>query len=160
MCEEFDISYKVFKIVADSAANNKNAFKNELEAQDETNILAKMLAKQRKKELFQEKENLIKLAEAEQVVEMNLEIQDFNKVIQSTETEKPKTATQLLLEIDNDEDDETEEISDSESDLDDCYDSCDLNSSDADNSRDISDCEDEINQCDEEINTFDEKLVN
>ena len=32
-CEEFEISDKVFKIVADSAADNKCAFKNELEAQ-------------------------------------------------------------------------------------------------------------------------------
>ena len=88
---------KFFKIVADSAANNKCAFKNELEAKDETNILANMMAKQSKRELFQEKKKLIKVVEAKAVLDINLEIEACNHVVPSTETEteRPKTAAQL-----------------------------------------------------------------
>ena len=115
MCEEFGISNKVFKIVTDSAANNKCAFRTEVEAQDETNILVNMLAKQRKKELLKEKENLIKEMEAKALVEINSEIEEFNSVVPSLEIKRPKTAAELQLEMDNDEDDETEEIVDSDS---------------------------------------------
>jgi len=159
VCEEFEISDKVFKIVADSAANNKCAFKNKLEAQDETNILAKMLAKQRKRELFQEKAKLIKEAEDKAVVDINLEIEACNRVVPSTETERPKTAAQLLLELDNDEDDETEEILDSDSDDEDSDEFGDSDCSDGESSRNVSDCDDDIGRCNDEINTFSEKLV-
>ena len=159
MCEEFEISDKVFKIVADSAANNKCAFKNELEAQDETNILAKMMAKQRKRELFQEKAKLIKEAEDKPVVDINLEIEACNRVVPSTETERPKNAAQLLLELDNDEDDETEEILDSDSDDEDCDELGDSDCSDGESSRNVSDCDDDIGRCNDELNTFSEKLV-
>ena len=55
VCNEFKISEKVFKIVSDSAANNVCAFANEPEAVDETFVLAKIIAKQRKSDTLKNK---------------------------------------------------------------------------------------------------------
>ena len=58
--DEFRIKDKVFKIVADSAANNKKAFKEQFEASDESHILARLLLKQKKRDLFNAALNLQK----------------------------------------------------------------------------------------------------
>ena len=60
VCNEFSVKPKVFKIVADSASNNKRAFGNELEASDESHILAKLLLKQKKRDLYFAKQALMK----------------------------------------------------------------------------------------------------
>ena len=116
------------------------------------------MAKQRKRELFQEKEKLIKEAGDKAVVEINLEIEACNRVVPLTETERPKTAAQLLS-LDNDEDDETEEILDSDSDDEECDEFGDSDGLDGESSRNVSDCDDDIGRCNDEINTFSEKLV-
>ncbi len=61
VCEEFNIKNKVFKIVTDWAANNIKAFRDEPEAVEEVLVLTKMMIKQRKRELFKEKESLEKV---------------------------------------------------------------------------------------------------
>ena len=57
---EFRIKDKAFKIVADSAANNKKAFKEQFEASDESHISAQLLIKQKKSDLFNAALNLLK----------------------------------------------------------------------------------------------------
>ena len=53
--KKFGIEGKVFKIVGDSASNNKKAFKNQSEALDESHILAKLVLKQKKRDLYLER---------------------------------------------------------------------------------------------------------
>lgn len=53
--KKFGIEGKVFKIVGDSASNNKKAFKNQSEALDESHILAKLVLKQKKRDLYFER---------------------------------------------------------------------------------------------------------
>ena len=104
----------------DSAASNKNAFKNIYEFCDETLMIAEMIAKQKKLNLLEEKKQKDEKKRELAVLEMNESIEEFNTVASNEIKEKPKTREQLLLEFDNDEDDETEEIldqSDNEEDI-------------------------------------------
>ena len=104
----------------DSAASNKNAFKNIYECCDETLMIAEMIAKQKKLNLLEEKKQKDEKKRELAVLEMNESIEEFNTVASNEIKEKPKTREQLLLEFDNDEDDETEEIldqSDNEEDI-------------------------------------------
>lgn len=61
--DEFGIKEKVFKIVTDSAANNKSAFKDQVEASDESHILAKLMLKQKKRDLYHKNKELLKQKE-------------------------------------------------------------------------------------------------
>ncbi len=61
--DEFKLKEKIFKIVADSAANNKRAFKEQPEASDESHILTKLLLKQKKRDLYQATQELLKQKE-------------------------------------------------------------------------------------------------
>ena len=116
---EFEIKEKVFKIVADSAANNKCAFRDIFEASDETLVLARMVNKRRKTELYFEKLNYERKKEEEKVITINDSINAFNTVKKDEVFVKSKTAVDVLLMLDNDEDDETEEISEANDDYDD-----------------------------------------
>jgi hypothetical protein len=148
VCEEFNIINKVFKIVTDSAANNIKAFRDEPEAVEEFLVLTKMMIKQRKRELFKEKESLEKVIQEERVKKLNEEISEFNFVTPVLNSLKAKSAQQLILEMENDEDDETEELEEEEnSDLEKSIDS------------DLDNLNEEIAQCDLDLNINAEKMV-
>ena len=117
--EEFDVKEKVFKIVADSAANNKSAFKDIYEASDETLVLARMINKSRKTELHIHRRENEKRREDERVILINESISVFNTVEKDVAYSKSKTAAEILLMMDNDEDDDTEEISEANDNYDD-----------------------------------------
>ncbi len=147
VCEEFNIKNKVFKIVTDSAANNIKAFRDEPEAVEEVLVLTKMMIKQRKRELFKEKESLEKVIQEERVKTLNEEISEFNFVTPVLNSLKAKSAQQLILEMENDEDDETEELEEEEnSDLEKSIDS------------DLDNLNEEIAQCDLDLNMNAEKM--
>ena len=80
VCHEFGIQSKVFKIVADSAANNRNAFKKELEANDESHILAKLILKQKKRDLFLEKQEKLRKILSRAVMTINQLIIKFKAI--------------------------------------------------------------------------------
>ena len=146
VCEEFNIKNKVFKIVTDSAANNIKAFRDEPEAVEEVLVLTKMMIKQRKRELFKEKESLEKVIQEERVKTLNEEISEFNFVTPVFNSLKAKSAQQLILEMENDEDDETEELEEEEnSDLEKSIDS------------EWDNLNEEIAQCDLDLNMNAEK---
>ena len=49
--------------MTDSAANNKSAFKDQVEASDESHILAKLMLKQKKRDLYHKNKELLKQKE-------------------------------------------------------------------------------------------------
>ena len=112
MIRLYELNNKVFKVVADQAANMKKAFQSEIEARDGNelqSIIHELLLNQKKEDLKQ-KERILR-------EELENEIHEFNNVSDEMScAKKPLNATELLAELMLD--DSLEEITDNTSDLD------------------------------------------
>ena len=94
----FNIRSKVFKIVADQAANVKNAFKEVIEAEDVLTIACDLIRRQKNQDALDEKERL-RLIEAELTIEaLNESIEEMNSTKHPTENIDKRNAAQLLLD--------------------------------------------------------------
>ena len=94
MIRLYELNNKVFKVVADQAANMKKAFQSEIEAGDGNelqSIIHELLLNQKKEDLKQ-KEKILR-------EELENKIHDFNTVSDETRyAKKPMNATELLAE--------------------------------------------------------------
>ncbi len=119
--KEFGINNKVFKIVADQAANVKKAFAQTEEAVDVITIATDLVKRQIKLDLIkqQEEEERIQQEKNKESLENSIEEANTISPVNPTKITKKRTADELLEDFDNefefDEfDEETEELDESD----------------------------------------------
>lgn len=118
---DYKISNKVFKIVADQAANVKKAFVDTEEAEDPVIIAATLVQRQKKLDLLKEKEAIEKEKEAQNRAILEKEIEEMNTngvVLDNNKNSRKRTAEELLADYDEELED-TEELDESLIDIDD-----------------------------------------
>ena len=111
---KFNIRSKVFKIVADQAANVKNAFKESVQADDVLTIATDLIRRQKNSDAIKENERLRLVQESVNREELEKSIEEANSCDQSSEKASvsiKRTAAQVLL--DEDEFEDSEEAEDS-----------------------------------------------
>ena len=135
--QDLKIENKVYKIVADQAANVKNAFAEVEEAEDPIIIATTLARRQQKIDLIKENQEREKETQAENLIILEKQINDMNApiVLDANVVSRKRTAQDLLNDFDEEFED-TEELDESFNELDDTL--LDVDNEDNDDSFDES----------------------
>lgn len=108
IARKYNIRHKVFKIVADQAANVKKAFVDTTESDDVITIATSLIRRQKNIDAIAEKERLRIYQEQINKDVLDGEIEAMNKTSPVAELSRKRTAAELIEEFEQDFEDSEE----------------------------------------------------
>ena len=112
VAEQFGKKDKVFKIVADQAANVKKAFSETTEAIDIITIASDLVKRQKKLDLIQKKEEKARLEQDIHQKDLEKSIEEMNQCVSPSKSSKKRTAAEILEDYQDELEEETEDLLD------------------------------------------------